>query len=189
MNVLVVRSCVLCSSSVSLLYCWLIIHRTGSSRASVVWCLCVVIPSGTPHPVKMLSSAMTRSLDFLVALFTDFTPIFGGPPGADGSVSPTDRRASRTQENWLLSRLQATFSPSASPNRRRCNSDASACHILCLPPPSKVHKLPQGLIAHGAPSPSFIVLARRLASRPRVQGARVRTEGRAPQPQTPWTRT
>lgn len=121
----------------------------------MVWCLCVVIPSETPHPVKMLSSAMTRSLDFLVALFTDFTPIFGGPPGADGSVSPTDRRASRTQENWLLSRLQATFSPSASPNRRRCNSDASACHILCLPPPSKVHRLPQGLIAHGASSPSF----------------------------------
>lgn len=80
----------------------------------------------------MLSSAMTRSLDFLVALFTDFSPIFGGPGGAAESESPAERRSSRHQENWFLSRLQSTFSPNASPNRRRCNSDASACHILCL---------------------------------------------------------
>lgn len=80
----------------------------------------------------MLSSAMTRSLDFLVALFTDLTPMFGGSAEDADAESGTERRASRNQENWLLSRLQSTFSPNATPNRRRCNSDASATHILYL---------------------------------------------------------
>lgn len=141
MNVLVLRSCVdfsgCCSSSVSIPCCCCLVlyhHHHSSSSSNITGksrsVLGVVCEEWTAD--KMLSSAMTRSLDFLVALFTDFSPIFGGPGGADESESPAERRSSRHQENWFLSRLQSTFSPNASPNRRRCNSDASACHILCL---------------------------------------------------------
>lgn len=148
-------------------------------------CLCVAFRSSTPA-TKMLSSAMTRSLDFLVSLFTDFTPIFGGPAGDEDAVSPTERRTSRNQDNWLLARLQATFSPNSSPHRRRCNSDASASHILCL-------SLDYQLYATRTNSPclllSRLITARPPASRPKAPEARVRTEGRAPQPPTRWTRT
>lgn len=134
----------------------------------------------------MLSSAMTRSLDFLVALFTDFSPMFGGSPddaGGDGSTA--ERRASRSQDNnWLLSRIQATFSPSSS--RRRCNSDASITHILCLSDWTV-----SNLVRFVNPCVCVLfcfVLARPPASRPRVPVAQVRTEEPVRRRQIQWIR-